>query len=143
VFLIAIHVFLIAIHVFLIAIHVFLIAIHVFLTPFEMTHVSVITLKLHLATNIKTYRGVEKLHDEQINDLYCSQNFIRVTKSRRMRWARHVARMGEKRGVCTGLVGKSKGERPLGRNERRGEDNIKMDVQEVGWWLRLDRACSG
>jgi hypothetical protein len=86
---------------------------------------------------------VEKLRDEQINDLYCSQNFIRVTKSRRIRWARHVARMGEKRGLCRGLVGKSEGERSFVRIERRGEDNIKMDLQEVGWWHRLDRAGSG
>jgi hypothetical protein len=56
-----------------------------------------------------------------------------MVKSRRMRWARHVARMGEGRGVCRVLVGKPEGKSPLGRLRRRWEDNIKMDLQEVGF----------
>jgi hypothetical protein len=57
---------------------------------------------------------------------------VRVVKSRRMRWARHVARMGEDRGVHRVLVGTPEGKRPLGRPRRRWEDNIKIDLQEVG-----------
>jgi len=73
-----------------------------------------------------------KLRNEELNDLYCSHNNVWVIKSRRMRWARHVARMGENRGVYRVLVGKPVGKRPLGRHGRRWEDNIKMDLQEVG-----------
>jgi len=72
-----------------------------------------------------------KLHNEELNDLYCSPNIVRVIKSRRMRWAGHVARMGERRGVYRVLVGKTEGKRPLGRLRRRWEDNIKTDLQEV------------
>ena len=61
-----------------------------------------------------------------------SPNIVRVVKSRRMRWAGHVARMGEGRGVHRVLIGKSEGKRPLGRPRRTWEDNIKMDLQEVG-----------
>jgi hypothetical protein len=68
-----------------------------------------------------------------LNDLYSSTNFIRVIKSRRMRWAGHVARMGEWRGAYRILVGRPEGMRPLGRPRRRWEDNIKIDLQEVGW----------
>ena len=64
-------------------------------------------------------------------DLYPLPNIVRVVKSRRMRWAGHLARMGEGRGVNRVLVGKSEGKRPLGRPRRRWEDNIKMDLQEV------------
>ena len=82
-----------------------------------------------------------KLHDEQLNDLYCSLNIDRVIKSRSMRWAGHVERMGERRGVVRVLVGKSEGNRRLGRPKRRWEDNIKMDLQEVGYrgmdWIEL------
>jgi len=81
-----------------------------------------------------------KLHNEELNDLYCSPKFVRVIKSRR-RWAGHVARMGERRGVYRVLVGKSKGKRTLERPRRRWEDNIKMDLQEVGCggmdWIEL------
>ena len=74
-------------------------------------------------------------------DLYSLPNIVRVVKSRRMRWAGHVARMGEDRGVHRVLVGKSEGKRPLGRPRRRWEDNIKMDLQEVeggrGDWMEL------
>ena len=73
-----------------------------------------------------------KLHNEELNDLYCSPNIVRVIKSRRMRWAGHVARMEEGRCVHKVLVGKPGGKRPLGRPRRRWEDNIKMDPQEVG-----------
>ena len=73
-----------------------------------------------------------KLHNEELNDPYCSPNIVRVIKSRRMRWAGHVARMGERRGVYRVLVGKPEGKRPLGRPRRRWEDNIKMDLEEVG-----------
>ena len=73
-----------------------------------------------------------KLHNEEINVLYCSPNIVRVIKSRRMRWAGHVARMGEERGVHRVLVGKPEGKRPLGRPRRRWVDNIRMDLQEVG-----------
>ena len=71
-----------------------------------------------------------KLHNE-LNDLYCSQNSIRMIKQRSMRWAGHVARVGERRGVYRALVGKPDGKRPLGRPRRRWEHN-KMVLQEVG-----------
>jgi hypothetical protein len=77
-------------------------------------------------------REWRKLYNEELNDLYCSPNILRVIKTR-MRWAGHAARMGEKRGVYRVLVGKSEGKRPLGRPRLRWEDNIKMDNQEVGW----------
>jgi len=82
-----------------------------------------------------------KLHKEELNDLYSLPNIVRVVNSRQMRWARHVARMGEDRGVHRVLVGKSEGKRPLGRPRRRWEDNNKMDLQEVGRgrrdWMEL------
>ena len=68
-------------------------------------------------------------------DLYSSPNIVRVIKSRIMRWAERVARMGERRGVYRILVGKPEGMRPLWRHRLRWEDNIKMDLQEVGCWL--------
>ena len=73
-----------------------------------------------------------KLHNEELNDLYCSPNIVRVVKSRRMRWAGHVARMEEGTGVHQVLVGKPEGKRPLVRPRRGWEDNIKMDLEEVG-----------
>jgi hypothetical protein len=73
-----------------------------------------------------------RLHNEELNVLYCSPNIVRVIKSRRMRWAGHVARMGEERGVYRVLVGKPEGRRPLGRPRRRWVDNIRMDLHEVG-----------
>ena len=72
-----------------------------------------------------------KLHNEELNDLNSSSNIVRV-KSRRMRWAGHVARMEEGRGVHKVLVWKPEGKRLLGRPRRRWEDNIKMDLEEVG-----------
>jgi hypothetical protein len=85
------------------------------------------------------------LHNEEINDVYPSSNIMWMIKSRRMRWEGHVAHMGERRGVYRVLVGKLEWERPLGRPWCRWEDNIKMDLQEVGWgWgYGLDRAGSG
>ena len=73
-----------------------------------------------------------KLHNEEVNDLYSSPNTVGVIKSR-MRWAGHVACMGERRGLYRDLVGKPEGKRPLGRSRHRWEDNITMDLQEVGW----------
>ena len=82
-----------------------------------------------------------KLHNEELRDLYSLPNIVQVVKSRRMRWAGHVARTGEGRGVHRVLVGKPEGKRPLGRPRRRWEDNIKMDLQEVGRccgdWMEL------
>ena len=83
-----------------------------------------------------------KLHKEELKGLYSSPNIVRVIKSRRMRWGGgHVARRGEGRVVYRVLVGKPEGKRPLGRPRRRSEDNIRMDLQEVGLgyedWIRL------
>ena len=82
-----------------------------------------------------------KLRSEELSDLYSLPNIVRVVKSRRMRWAGHVARMGEGRGMHRVLVGKPEGKRPLGRPRRRWEDNIKRDLQEVGGgcedWMEL------
>jgi hypothetical protein len=82
-----------------------------------------------------------KLHNEELNDLYSLPNIVRVVKSRRIRWAGHVARMGEDRVVHRMLVGKPEWKRPLGRPRRRWKDNIKMDLQEVGGglgdWIEL------
>ena len=76
-----------------------------------------------------------------LNDLYSLPNIVRMVKSRRIRWAGHVARMGEDSGVHRVLVGKPEGKSPLGRIRRRWEDNIKMDLQEVGVgsgdWMEL------
>jgi hypothetical protein len=81
------------------------------------------------------------LHNEELNDLYSLPNIVRVVKLRRMRWAGHVARRGEERGVHRVLVGKLEGKRPLGRPRHKWEDNIKMDVQEIGGgggdWMEL------
>jgi hypothetical protein len=74
-----------------------------------------------------------KLHNEEIHDLYSSPSIIRIIKSRRMRWACHVARMGEKRNAYRLLVGKPEGKRPLGRPRRMWVENIRMDLGEVGW----------
>jgi len=77
-------------------------------------------------------REWRRLHNEELNDLYSSLNIVRVIKSRRMRWAGHVARMGEERGVYRVLVGKPEGKKPLGRPRRRWVDNIRTDLQKVG-----------
>jgi hypothetical protein len=75
---------------------------------------------------------IGKLHNEELRDLYSSPSIIRIIKSRRMKWAGHVARRGEKRNSYRLLVGKPEGKRPLGRPRRRWVDNIKMDLEEVG-----------
>jgi len=84
-----------------------------------------------------------KLHNAELNNLYSSPNIVLVIKSRRMRWAGHVARMGDGRGVYRVLAGKPEGKRPLRRPRRKWEYNIKTDLREVGcggmdWmsWLR-------
>ena len=83
-------------------------------------------------------REWRKLHNEELNDLHSSPKIVRVIKSRKMRWAEHVVRMGERRGVYRVLVGKPEG---LGRPRRRWEGNIEMDFQEVGCgavgWISL------
>jgi hypothetical protein len=82
-----------------------------------------------------------KLHNGELNDLYSLPNIVWEVKSRTMRWAGHVARMGEERGVHRVLVGKPEGKRLLGIPRRRLEDNIKIDLQEVrggcGDWMEL------
>ncbi|KAJ4443813.1 hypothetical protein ANN_05594 [Periplaneta americana] len=82
-----------------------------------------------------------KLHNTELHALYSSPDIIRNIKSRRLRWARHVARMGESRNAYRVLVGRPEGKRPLGRPIRRWEDNIKMDLREVGYddreWINL------
>ncbi|KAJ4442676.1 hypothetical protein ANN_04265 [Periplaneta americana] len=82
-----------------------------------------------------------KLHNAELHALYSSPDIIRNIKSRRLRWAGHVARMGESRNAYRMLVGRPEGKRPLGRPRRRWEDNIKMDLREVGYddrhWINL------
>jgi hypothetical protein len=91
---------------------------------------------------VKVIGGWRNLHDEHHN-LYCSPSIIRIIKSRRMRWAGHVAPMGEKRSAHRICVGKPEGTRPLGRPRRRWEDNIKMDLRAIGWrgmdWIDLSQ----
>ncbi|KAJ4446779.1 hypothetical protein ANN_13476 [Periplaneta americana] len=82
-----------------------------------------------------------KLHNAELHALYSSPDIIRNIKSRRLRWAGYVARMGESRNAYRVLVGRPEGKRPLGRPRRRWEDNIKMDLMEVGYngsdWINL------
>jgi hypothetical protein len=86
-----------------------------------------------------------KLHNEELHNLYSYPDIIRQVKSRRMRWAGHVARMGDKRKVYKVLVGKPEGKRPLGRPRRRWEDGIRMDLREtgLGGGCGLDSTVSG
>jgi hypothetical protein len=95
---------------------------------------------------LKRYEAIEKwrkLRTEDLRDLYSLPTIVRVVKSRRMRRAGRVARLGEGRGVHRVLVGKPEGKRPLGRHRRRWEDNIKTDLQEVGVgcgdWMELSQ----
>jgi hypothetical protein len=100
-----------------------------------MTLIISISVKNHSANNVGknpfkkhvVTGDWRRLHNKELYALYSSQNIIRVIKSRRLRWARHVARMGERRGAYMYLVGKPE-RRPLGRPRRRWEDNIKMDL---------------
>jgi hypothetical protein len=82
-----------------------------------------------------------KLHNDELHSLYSSPNIVRMIKSRRMRWAGHVARMGEGGSVYRVLVGRPEGKRPLGRPRRRWEDNIKLDLREIringANWIQL------
>jgi hypothetical protein len=82
-----------------------------------------------------------KLHNDELRSLYSLPKIVRVIKSRRMRWAGHVARIGEGRDVYRVLVGRPEGKRPMGRPRRRWKDNIKMDLGEIGIdranWIRL------
>jgi hypothetical protein len=84
-----------------------------------------------------------KLHNEELHNLHSSPNMITMTKSRRMRWACHVARMGLKRNTNRILVGKSEGKRPVGRSRRRWLHNVKLDLREIGWggmdWFDLSQ----
>jgi hypothetical protein len=85
------------------------------------------------------------LHNQELYNLYFSPNIIRMMKGRRMRLAGHVARMAEKRNACGVLVGTPEGKRPLGRPRRGWEDNIKMDLREIGWgvFMQLRIRTSG
>jgi hypothetical protein len=76
----------------------------------------------------KTDHG-KKLHNDELHSLYSSLNIVRVIKLRRMRWARHVACMGEGRGVYRVLIGRLKGKRLVGRPRCRWEDNIELDLR--------------
>ena len=82
-----------------------------------------------------------KFHNAELHACYSSPNIIRSLKSRRLRWAGHVARMEQSRNAYRVLVGKHEGKRPLGRPRHRWEDNIKMDLREVGFdpgeWINL------
>jgi hypothetical protein len=82
-----------------------------------------------------------KLHNDELHNLYSSPNIFRVFKSRRMRWAGHVARIGEGRGIYRVLVGRPEGKRQLGRPRHMWEDNIKVDLRETGIdganWIQL------
>jgi hypothetical protein len=81
-----------------------------------------------------------KLHNDELHNLYSLLNIVRVIKSRRLRWAEHVARMREGRGVYRVLVGRPEGKRPLRRPRRRWEDNMKLDRDR---WGELESAGSG
>jgi hypothetical protein len=76
--------------------------------------------------------GWRKMHNEEFHNLYCSSNIIRMMKLRRMRWVGHVTRMGEKRNAYRILVGKPEGKSPLRRPRRKWEDNVKMNLREIG-----------
>ena len=100
-----------------------------------------VALQIHKFLTSPIDRG---LYNVELSDLYYLPNIVRVVKSRRMIWEGHVARIWEGRVVHRVLVGKPEGKRPLGRPRRRWEDNIKMDVQEVGGGLwGLDGVGSG
>jgi hypothetical protein len=86
-------------------------------------------------------RSWRKLHNDELHSLYSSPNIVRVIKARRMRWAGHVARMGEGRGVYRVLVGRPEGKRPLERPRHRWEDNVKLHFRVIGIdganWIHL------
>ena len=103
-------------------------------TPHERQNYELQTAGSFLLTLMILNKAREwrKLHNEKLNALYSSPNIVRVIQSRRMRWAGHVARMGERRAVYRVLVRKPEGKGPLGRRRRRWEDNIKIDLEDVG-----------
>jgi hypothetical protein len=86
-------------------------------------------------------RGWRKLHNEELRDLYSPPIIIRIIKSKRMRWAGHVTRMGVKRNSYRLLIGMTEGKRPLGRPGRMWVNNIRMDLGEIEWggvdWIDL------
>jgi hypothetical protein len=96
--------------------------------------------RIHVQKRDEVIGGWRKLHNE-LHNLYCSPSIIRIIKSRRMRWTGHVAGVGKKMSAYRILVGKPEGMRQLGRPRRRWEDNIKMDLREIGWggmdWIDL------
>jgi hypothetical protein len=81
------------------------------------------------------------LHNEELHNLFSSPNIIKMIKSRKMCWAGHVAGIGEKKNACRIMVGKPQGTRLVGRSRRRWEDNIRMDLREIGRgcmdWIHL------
>jgi len=85
--------------------------------------------------------GWRRLHDKELRNLYTVPNIIRAIKKRRMRWAVHVALMGKMRNACNILVRKTECKRPLEKSRRRLEDNIRIDLGEIGWegvnWMYL------
>ena len=93
-----------------------------------MQYMHIYCIKLEVSHKHETSNMIQ----HSANDLCSSPNIVRVIKWRRMRWAGHVARMGEERGVYRVLVGKPEGKRPVGRPRRKWVVNIRMDLQEVG-----------
>jgi hypothetical protein len=107
------------------------------------TYGKIITVlrRIFVRREMKLTGDWRKLHNDELHNLYSSPNIIRMIKSRRMRGAGYVARMGEKRNPYRILVGKPEGKRPLGRPRRRWVDNIKIDLRDIGWdgmdWIDL------
>jgi hypothetical protein len=91
--------------------------------------------------SMKVVEDQRRLRNEELSYFYTSPDIIRVIKSRRMRWLRHVSCMGEIRNAFKGLVGNPEGKRPLGRYMHRWKDNIRMNHKEIGWedvyWMHL------
>jgi hypothetical protein len=108
----------------------------IFKHPFPNIHMAPVTNKeikdIIKSLKWKKTQGYDEIPNKELYALYSSPNIIRVIKSRRLRWAAHVARMGERRGAYRALVGKPEGRRPLGRPRPRWEGNIKMDLRVVG-----------
>jgi hypothetical protein len=106
-------------------------------TMFRLPNVAIFVISQKSASQNQYFTSLNK----ELHALYSSPSIIWVIKSRRLRWAGHVARMGERRGAYRALVGKPEGRRTLGRPRRRWEDNTKMDLREVGWggmdWINL------
>ena len=106
------------------------------------TTFDIFTIIYHCPKRDEVTGEQREIHNEELNDLYCSPNIVRVITSRRMRWAGHVARVGgERRDVYRVLVGKPEGKRPMVRHRRRWENNIKTDLQGMGCgymdWVEL------